>query len=76
MLVTFCSDVLVNHDSMTASHYAQYQDSDSKAAKWNSAVSQFIIYSCEVSDYLCEKANQAHQNSSGDSVIAVSWICF
>ena len=31
----FCPSILVNHDSVTVSHHAQYQDPETKAAKWN-----------------------------------------
>ncbi len=31
---------------MTVSRHAQYQDPETEAAKWNSAISDFIIYAC------------------------------
>ena len=34
------SNIPVSHESVTVSQHAQYQDSESKAAKWNSATNQ------------------------------------
>lgn len=33
-----------NHDSVTVGQQAQYQDLESKAAKWNSAMIHFTVY--------------------------------
>ena len=38
------SSVPVSHDSVTVSQHAQYQDPETEAAKWNSAIIHLIIY--------------------------------
>ncbi len=46
-MALFYPGVPVNHDSVTVSQHAQYQDPDTEAAKWNSAIINLIIYTCE-----------------------------
>ncbi len=45
-MAPFYSSVPVCHDSVTVSQYARYKDPETEAAKWNSAVIHFIIYTC------------------------------
>ncbi len=42
MMAPFYSNATVNHDSVTVSQHAQYQDHETDAAKWNSAIIHFI----------------------------------
>ncbi len=45
-MAPFCSSVPVSHASMTVSEHEQYQDPETEAAKWNSAMFRFVIYTC------------------------------
>ncbi len=38
--------VPVSPDSVTVSQHEQYQNPETEAAKWNSAITHFIIYTC------------------------------
>ncbi len=40
-MAQFCSGVPVSYDGVTVSQHAQYQDPETKAAKWNSAIFNF-----------------------------------
>lgn len=61
MMTLLCSSVPLSHDSVTESQHAQYQDSETEAAIWNSAIISFIIYTCAFPAFItfqnvfCEK---------------------
>lgn len=40
------ASVPVNHDNMTVSQHVQYQDHETEADKWNSAIIHFLFYAC------------------------------
>ncbi len=45
-MALFCSSAPVSHDSVSNHHdllHAKYQDPETEAAKWNSAIVDFII---------------------------------
>ncbi len=44
----------VSHASVTVSQHAQHQDPETEAAKWNSAVIHFIIYTCDFPTVSCQ----------------------
>ena len=52
-MALFCSSVPVSHDSVTVSQHTQYQDPETEAAKWNSAIVSFIIYTCAFPTVTC-----------------------
>lgn len=45
-MAQFYSSVPVNHNSVTVSQPAQYPDPETDAAKWNSVIINFTIYTC------------------------------
>ena len=53
-MALFHSSVPVSHDSVTVSQRAQYQDPETEATKWNSAVINFIIYTCAFPAVTCQ----------------------
>ncbi len=53
----FYSSVPVSHDNGTASQHAQYQDPETEAAKWNSAIIHFIIYTCAFLTVTCQNVS-------------------
>ncbi len=54
MMALFYSSVPVRHDSVTVSHYEQYQDPETEAAKWKSAIIYHIIYTCAFPTVMCQ----------------------
>ena len=55
-MALFFSSVPLSRDSVTVSCHAQYQDPENEAAKWNSAVINYIIYICAFSTVTCQNA--------------------
>lgn len=49
-IALFYSSAPVSNDSVTVIQHAQYQDTEVEAAKWNSAIVQFIIYCAFLSE--------------------------
>ena len=47
------SSVPVSHDRVTVSLHAEYQVSETEAAKWNLAIINFIIYTCVFPTVTC-----------------------
>ncbi len=45
-MTLFYSSVPASHDGVSISQHAQHKDPDTEAAKWNSAIINFIIYIC------------------------------
>ncbi len=54
MAALFNSSVPVRHDSVTVNQHEQHQDSETEAAKWNSANINFIIYACAFPAVTCQ----------------------
>lgn len=46
LLSIFTPSVPVIQDSVRVEQHAQYQESETKAAKWNSAIIHVIMYPC------------------------------
>ncbi len=53
-MALFYSSVPVSHDSVTVSRQAQHQDPETEAAKWNSVIINFIIYTCAFPTETCQ----------------------
>lgn len=47
IMASLYSNVPVSHGSVTMSQYVQYYDPETGAAKWNSVIIHFIIYTCD-----------------------------
>ncbi len=65
---------------MTVSQHAQYQDIDAEAAKWNSAIIHFIIYTCAFptvtcQNVFCDKGPWYDPDVNGFSYIKSSSYC-
>ncbi len=52
-MALFYRSVPVGHDSVTVSRHAQYQDSETEAAKWDSAITHFITRTCAFPTVTC-----------------------
>ncbi len=50
--------VFISHYSVTVNQYEQYQDAETEAAKWNSAIFKFIIYTCAFPTVKCQTGNK------------------
>ncbi len=57
-MALFYSSVSVSHDGVTVSQHAQYQDPETEAAKWNSAIIDFIIYTCAFLILTCQNVSR------------------
>ncbi len=53
-MAPFYSSVPVSHDSVTVSQHAQYQDPETEAAKWNSAIINYIMCACAFPTETCQ----------------------
>ncbi len=58
-MAVFYLSVPVSQDSVTVSQHEQYQDPETEAAKWNSAIIHFIIYTCAFPTVTVKKPHRA-----------------
>ena len=57
-MVPLFSSVPVSHDdSVRVSQHAQYQEPETEATEWNSAIIYFTIYTCAFTTVMCQNVS-------------------